>query len=152
MEFPTLAQKYKNALLEDVIPFWERHSLDQSYGGYFNCLNQDGSVFDTDKFVWLQARQVWTFSMLYNRLESRDQWLQIARRGADFLRQHGMDSGGNWYFALDRSGRPLVQPYNIFSDCFAAMAFAQYALASRDDKAAALAKQTLDNILKRKDN
>ena len=63
-----------------------------------------------------------------------------------------MDDRGNWYFALDRVGHPLVQPYNIFSDCFAAMAFAQYAIASGDDSAMQLAKRTYNNILERTSN
>ncbi len=124
------ASLYMSALLEDVIPFWERHSPDREQGGYFTCLERDGSVFDTDKFVWLQARQVWTFSMLYNRVEKRPDWLEMARLGAEFLRAHGQAPGGDWYFSLTRDGRPLVQPYNIFSDCFAAMALAQYSLAA----------------------
>ena len=152
MDSSTLAQQYKSALLDDVIPFWMRHSIDYESGGYFTCLERDGSVFDTDKFIWLQARQVWTFSMLYNRLERRTEWLEIAQHGAEFLRNCGMDDKGNWYFALDRDGHPLVQPYNIFSDCFAAMAFAQYAMASGDDSAMHLAKQTFHNILERTSN
>ena len=63
-DFASLAAEFRDALLTDVIPFWERHSLDHECGGYFTCLGRDGTVFDTDKFVWLQARQVWTFSML----------------------------------------------------------------------------------------
>jgi N-acylglucosamine 2-epimerase len=152
MDFKQLAQQYKITLLEDVIPFWERHSLDREYGGYFTCLSRDGSVFDTDKFIWLQGRQVWTFAMLYNQVDKQQAWLDIARHGAYFLRKHGMDIKGNWYFALDRTGNPLVQPYNIFSDCFSAMAFAQYALASGDDSAADLAQRTFANILKRESN
>jgi N-acylglucosamine 2-epimerase len=152
LSIPELARQYRAALLDDVIPFWQRHSLDREHGGFFTCLDRDGSVYDTDKFVWLQARQVWLFSMLYNRLEPRDEWLAVARHGAEFLRQHGMDQHGDWYFALDRAGRPLVQPYNIFSDCFAAMAFSQYALASGESGARALADQTYRNILRRKDN
>ena len=146
------AEKYRAALLDNVIPFWERHSLDRDYGGYFTCLDRDGSVFDTDKFVWLQARQVWTFAMFYNRLEQRPAWLEMAQHGADFLRAHGMDAAGNWYFALDRAGNPLVQPYNIFSDCFAAMAFGQLALAPGDQADADLALRTYHNILRRRDN
>jgi N-acylglucosamine 2-epimerase len=150
--FADLAQQYRGTLLNDIIPFWEKHSMDYQYGGYFTCLERDGSVFDADKFLWLQARQVWMFSMLYNHLEKRDIWLQIARHGAEFLRQHGMDGEGNWYFALARDGRPLVQPYNIFSDCFAAMAFSQYALATNDEAAQQIAERTYRNILRRKDN
>src|SRR5215216_1659414 len=104
--FAGLARQYRAALLDDVLPFWQRHSLDREHGGFFTCLDRDGAVYDTDKFVWLQARQVWTFAMLYNRLEPRDEWLATARHGAEFLRQYGADSNGDWYFAVARDGRP----------------------------------------------
>ena len=147
-----LAALYRNALLNDVVPFWERYSLDREYGGYFTCIDRDGTVYDTDKFMWLQARQVWLFSMLYNRLDRRDAWLDIAATGASFLRRHGMDHDGAWYFSLTRDGQPLIQPYNIFSDCFSAMAFSQYALAADDEEARNIAQKTYFNILERKDN
>jgi len=151
-QFKTLAEQYKNALLNDVIPFWERHSIDWQQGGYFTCLDREGKVYDTDKFIWLQNRQVWIFSMLYTQLEKRPEWLKIAANGANFLAQHGRDPDGNWYFALDRAGNPLVQPYNIFSDCFAAMAFSKYALASGEDWAKDVALQAYHNVLRRQDN
>jgi len=146
------AQLYLSALLDDALPFWQRHSLDRDCGGYFTCLNRAGEVYDTDKFVWLQARQVWTFAMLYNRFEQRDEWLDVARHGADFLREHGMDAEGNWYFALDRRGNPLVQPYSIFSDAFAAIAFSQYALATNDEASKQIALDAYHNVWRRKDN
>jgi N-acylglucosamine 2-epimerase len=52
------------------------------------------------------------------------------RLGADFLREHGADEEGNFYFSLTREGEPIIEPYNIFSDFFACMAFTQYAKAS----------------------
>ncbi|MCM4166547.1 Cellobiose 2-epimerase [Arenibacter antarcticus] len=143
---------YKNTLLNDILPFWEKHSLDLENGGYFTCLDQMGQVFDTDKFIWLQGRQAWTFSMLYNQVEKNPKWLEIAKSGIDFIREHGMDKEGNFYFSVTKEGKPLVQPYNIFSDCFAAMAFSQYAKATGDEDIRALAKQTYYNILKKKDN
>jgi len=146
------AELYKNALLNDVLPFWEKYSLDWQQGGYFTCLDRQGQIYDTDKFIWLQNRQVWTFSMLCNQLEKRENWLKIASNGANFLAEHGRDSDGNWYFALTREGKPLVQPYNIFSDCFAAMAFSQYALASGEEWAKDVAMQAYNNVLRRKDN
>jgi N-acylglucosamine 2-epimerase len=146
------ADRYRRALLEDVLPFWQRHSIDRECGGYFTCLDRGGAIYDTDKFVWLQARQVWTFSMLYNRCEPRSEWLETARHGAEFLRAHGRAPDGDWYFALTRDGKPLVQPYNVFSDCFAAMALAQYSLAARDDGAADLARATYRSILRRREN
>jgi N-acylglucosamine 2-epimerase len=147
-----LREQYRSALLDDVLPFWQKASLDREHGGYFTCLDRDGSVYDTDKFIWLQARQVWMFSMLYNRLEPRPEWLETARLGAGFLLAHGMDRSGAWYFALTREGVPLVQPYNIFSDCFAAMAFSQYALASGDQPSRRIALRTYNHILHRQSN
>jgi N-acylglucosamine 2-epimerase len=151
-DFSGLATQYRNALLEDVLPFWEKNSCDREWGGYFTCLDRYGQVFDTDKFIWLQNRQIWLFSKLYNQLEPKANWLEIARLGAEFLAQKGRDSQGNWYFSLDRAGNPLVQPYSIFSDCFAAMAFSQYALASGQDWAKEIALQAYRNVLRRRDN
>ena len=55
--------------MDSVLPFWLEHSQDKTYGGYFSCLDRDGSVYDTDKFIWLQGREVWLFSMLCNKVE-----------------------------------------------------------------------------------
>ena len=151
MDFQEIANQYYSELFNSVLPFWEKYSLDAECGGYFTCLDRDGSVYDTDKFSWLQCRQVWLFSMLYNRHRQDPEWLKIAKHGVDFLLKYGADEGGNWYFALDRAGRPLVQPYNIFSDIFAAMAFCQYGLATGDLQYTDLAVTIYNNILSRKD-
>ncbi len=151
-DFKKLSELYKNALLNDVIPFWEKNSLDWQQGGYFTCLDRSGKVYDTDKFIWLQNRQLWIFSTLYNRVEKREDWLKIAKNGADFLAKYGRDDEGNWYFSLTREGKPLIQPYNIFSDCFAAMAFSKYALASGEEWAKEIALQAYHNVLRRQEN
>ncbi len=148
----TYEKLYKNSLFNDIIPFWEKNSVDPEYGGYFTCLDREGKVYDTDKFIWLQARQVWTFSMLYNEYEKRQEWIDIARHGIDFLKKYGTDTEGNWYFSLRRDGAPLVQPYNIFSDCFAALAFGAYARATGDESCKEISLKTYRNILSRQEN
>jgi N-acylglucosamine 2-epimerase len=148
--FNEYAEIYRDNLLNDVIPFWLNNSGDREFGGYFTCLDAKGEVFDTDKFIWLQGRQVWTFAMLYNNVEQKRDWLDFAIHGAGFLLAHGRDNEGNWYFSLDRAGRPLTQPYNIFSDCFAAMAFAQLYKATRNEQYKTVAIDTFNNILKKK--
>ncbi|WP_372653024.1 AGE family epimerase/isomerase [Draconibacterium sp.] len=152
MDLKFLSEKYKNELLTNVIPFWENNSIDKQCGGYFTCLDREGNVFDTDKFIWLQARQVWMFAKLYNEVEQRPEWLQIALNGAAFLQKYGHDGNLNWYFSLTREGKPLVQPYNIFSDCFATMALGQLGKATGNEEFTSIAKDTFQNILKRKDN
>lgn len=144
--------KYRKELLENVIPFWEKYSIDKEYGGYLTCLDRDGSVFDTDKFMWLQGRQIWTMSMLYDKVEAKEHWKEIAEHGARFILQHGRDEKGDWYFALDRAGNPLVQPYNIFSDCFASMGLAALYKITNNDEYAQVAYDTFKRIIQRRNN
>lgn len=152
MDFKKLSEQYKDELFNNVLPFWLNHSVDEECGGYFTCLDRDGSVFDTDKFIWLQAREVWMFAMLYNKVEKRKEWLDCAIHGGGFLKKYGHDGNYNWYFALNREGQPLVEPYNIFSYTFATMAFGQLSLATGSAEYAEIAKKTFDIILSKVDN
>jgi N-acylglucosamine 2-epimerase len=146
------AKLYEKELLEQIIPFWEKNSIDSNCGGFFTCLDRQGKIYDTDKFMWLQGRQVWMFSNLYNTVEKKQEWLDIALHGADFMIKNGRDEKGNWYFSLTREGKPLVQPYNIFSDCFAAMAFGELYKATRNENHKEIAVNTYNNIIKRQEN
>ena len=152
MDFKQLEKQYRDELLQNVIPFWLEKSQDKEYGGYFTCLDRQGNVFDTDKFIWLQGREVWLFAMLYNRVEKRQEWLDCAIQGAEFLKKYGHDGNLNWYFSLDRQGNPLVEPYNIFSYTFATMAFGQLSIATGNQEYADIARRTFDIILSKQGN
>ena len=147
-----LSELYKNELLNNILPFWINNSKDELNGGYFTCLDRTGKVYDTDKFMWLQGREVWCFSYMYNNVEKNEIWLAMAKHGASFMQKHGRDENGNWYFSLTADGKPLVQPYNIFSDCFATMGFAALDKAAPNDAYKKIAVDTFENILKRQHN
>lgn len=152
IDFKLTAERYRKELLDNVLPFWLEHSIDGEFGGYFTCLDRDGRVFDTDKFIWLQAREVWMFASMYNKVEKRKEWLDCAVQGAEFLKKYGHDGNLNWYFSVTRDGRPLVEPYNIFSYTFASMAFGQLSLATGSEEYARIAKDTYDIILAKSSN
>lgn len=133
LDYDKLEKQYKSELLENVVPFWLSKSQDEEFGGYFTCLDRKGNVYDEDKFVWLQGREVWLFSMLYNKMDKKKEWLDCAIQGAEFMKKHAHDGDYNWYFSLTRDGKPLVEPYNIFSYTFAAMAFGQLSLATGNE-------------------
>ena len=152
MDFKKLANQYKSELLDSVMPFWVGKSQDKEYGGYFSCLDNAGNVYDTDKFVWMQGREVWMFSMLYNKVERRKEWLDAAVQGGEFLKKYGHDGNFNWYFSLTRDGKPLVEPYNIFSYTFATMAFGQLSIATGNKEYEKIAKRTFDIILSKAGN
>ncbi len=121
-----LRLRYEHELFERVLPFWERYSPDPVHGGHFNNLDRDGTVYDTTKHIWLQARQVWMFSKLYRMVEARPSWRSIAESGMNFLINHALRQDGRVYFSLACDGRPIYQQRKIFTECFYAMALSEY--------------------------
>jgi len=139
---------YHSTLVKDVVPFWLEHSLDHEYGGYLHYLDRDGSVFSEDKGMWLQCREAWLFSKLYNDLEPRREWLDAANIGYDFVMKHGFDVDGRMFFEVTRDGRPLRKRRYFFSEMFAVMAFIQYYRATRNEQALQRANDTYNLVLR----
>jgi N-acylglucosamine 2-epimerase len=146
------SEQYKNELINNILPFWIANSQDKVHGGYFTCIDRKGNIYDKDKFMWLQGREVWSFAYMYNHVAANEEWLKMALHGAGFMEQYGRDVNGNWYFSCTEDGKPLVQPYNIFSDCFAALAFAALDKAMPDERYKNIAVATFENIIKRQHN
>ena len=127
------ANRYRQDLFESVIPFWMKYSLDREHGGYFTCLDRDGALYDDRKYMWLNGRQVWTLSRLYNEVEKRPEWLEAARLGAEFLRRHARDGQGRCYFSLTRDGRPAAYQRKPYAAVFIMLGWLEYAKASGEE-------------------
>lgn len=54
MMFAEEIRRYEKELLENVVPFWEKHCVDKEFGGYFTSFDRDGSVYNTTKYMWMQ--------------------------------------------------------------------------------------------------
>src|SRR5258708_11873643 len=135
------ASRYREELLQRVIPFWMNHSLDREHGGYFTCLTREGAVYDSRKYVWLQGRAVWMLAKLYNEVEQRREWIDAARLILDFLRKHARDAEGRYYFSLSRDGRPSFFQRKPYSAVFAMLGMLEFSKATGD---AAMKQEALD--------
>lgn len=136
-----LASFYKDQLLNDTVPFWFPRSYDLENGGYLLMRDADGSLIDTDKAVWIQGRACWLLSTLYNTIEPKQEWLEGAKLGYDFIKDKCFDSKGKMYFHVTQSGDPIRMRRYFFSETFAVIACAAYAKASGDQEAADLARK-----------
>ncbi|MCA9031035.1 MAG: AGE family epimerase/isomerase, partial [Planctomycetaceae bacterium] len=87
----TLLATYRDGLLNDILPFWIRHSVDREYGGFMTAVDRNGTVVDSDKGVWQQGRFTWLLGELFNQVEPREEWLELALMGARFLDEHCFD-------------------------------------------------------------
>lgn len=139
--------QYESALFDDIIPFWEKHSIDDIHGGYLHCLDRDGSLLNDDKAVWLQGRECWLFARLYNDVKKDEKWLGYAKLGYEFLKAHCFDNRGKMYFSVTKSGKPLQMRRYFYSETFAIIAFAEYGKAAKDEEALTLARELFATIL-----
>ena len=143
-----LKSVYRRGLLDDTLPFWVDHAVDREHGGFLFCLDRNGTVIDTDKGMWQHGRFVWLLSTLYTTVEKRQQWLDLARHGIEFLREHGFDEDGRMYFTVTRTGEPIRQRRYVFTELFATMALAAYADAAGDERAAQEARDLFRLVVK----
>lgn len=141
MDLPSLLSLYRATLLEDVVPWWERHALADD-GAVNTCIADDGTVLRRDRWCWSQWRAVWVFSRLYNAIAPEPRWIGTARRILAYLRAHGPLDNGHWPLLLDESGRVVRGYESIFTDGFAIYALVELWRAERDDRLLELALQT----------
>ena len=143
---------HRNGLLNDTLPFWLKHAIDRKCGGYFNYIDHDGTVCDTDKAVWIQGRFAWLLAMLYNEVEPRKEWLDASLHGIRFLEKHCFDTDGRMFFRVTRDGRPLRKRRYVFSETFGTIAFAEYGLAAKDQARMAFAKRLYQLLVRHYQN
>ena len=123
---------YKRELLRNVMPFWMKHGFDRKNGGVYTCLDRDGSLMDSTKSVWFQGRFGWMTAYAYNHVEKDPEWLEASKSCCEFLEAHCFDKDGRAYFEVTAEGVGLRKRRYLFSECFAAIAYAEYSLASGD--------------------
>ena len=125
-------KEFADVLFENFIPFWEKYSPDKLYGGFLCGFDREGNLFHQDKSVWQQGRSLWMFSKLYNEIEHKEKWLEIAKGGYDFINKYCFDENGHMYFKITRDGKPLVNRRYYFSEAFAIMGYVELYLATKD--------------------
>jgi N-acylglucosamine 2-epimerase len=129
-----LAAFYRSQLVDDVVPFWEKRARDTVHGGLLHHFDRAGRLMGTDKNCWCEGRMVWTFSALFNQVERRAAWLELARSGRDFLVSHAYSGAGRWHYLLSRDGAVLRSERSFFTDAFVLTGLAEYARASGSDQ------------------
>ena len=128
--FAELAGFYRRHLLDDVMAFWDVRTEDPTHGGYLTMFDWTGQSHGTDKNMWCQGRQLYTFAALYNQLDRNDRWLALARTGRDFVVAHGYRGDGSWHYLLTRSGEVINDAPSLFTDTFVLMGLCEYAVAT----------------------
>ncbi len=130
-------------LLEAILPFWERFSVDRDYGGFITQLARDGSVTNaSEKFLVMQARMIYSFTA-GAKLGGPANWLGLADQGVAFLMAHFRDRVyDGWFWSTSRQGQPMQVVKNTSGHASVACALAEYSRISHSNHALASAVHT----------
>lgn len=142
-----LAAYYRKGLLEDIVPFWEQRVVDREKGGYYNCFDKKGNLYKDIKPGWFVGRNLYIFSALYNKIEKRPEWLEIAAKGKTFLMEKAYAGEGRFNYMMDRDGVPIEGTTSIFTDHFAVKGLFEYAKASGSKEDAELAISLYEKLM-----
>lgn len=141
-------------LNDDLLPFWAQDSAyGEPQGNYptYRCndgtvvnwadpcdelKNADGSIVKSDReYIRAQSRQIFAYSVAY-QLTGNNDYLQLAKDGADYLRDHGLDEDGAayTYYDLGNAGAPgPAQDRRISQDmAYAVAGLGYYYYVTRD--------------------
>ena len=144
MTLRQLRDDFHHRLFDRYLPFWEKGGIDRKYGGFMCELNDDGTVASDEKTIWYQGRGIWDYAYLYNEFGRDPHWLEIARRGRDFMVKHMHAGGGRWYEQVARDGtlqKGVAE--TVYGWLFAAQGLAEYYRAVGDKADLDLAKQSI---------
>ena len=147
-KFSELYKQYKNTLTSEVMPYWLKHSIDPS-GAINNCLSEDGGLICKDRFIWSQGRALWTFSAMYNRIETKKEYLEVADGLFRYLCDISNHTDAEWNYRYDEHGNVLDGPISIYVDGFVLAGMTEYYIATGNEEAARIALAIYESTLNR---
>ena len=140
--------KFYERELDDTLNFWYEHGYDKENGGFFTCLEKDGSVYDTDKAVWAQGRGLWVFSKAYNFYRKDERYLKAAKHAYEFITNKCYDTDGRMFFTVTKDGKHIQKRRYWFSESFSVVGSAELYRATNDETHLKNAIDTFETLLK----
>ena len=108
---------------------------DDKYGGFHGRIDGHNNVIPgAKKGGVLNARILWTYSAVYNRIGGSPR-LKMAIQAVDYILEHFFDyeNGGTWW-SLDANGEPHEKKKLIYSQAYFVYALCEYYMATGDRK------------------
>jgi cellobiose epimerase len=141
------AERCRKILRQSLIDFYLPACVDEKNGGYFESLRNGQFAPTGEKFLTLQARQLWFFSTLAVEGYEKERAMAAAKGGFDFLQRTMLDTVNGGYFSkVTDEGVPKDTRKHAYLNSFALYGLAAYYRASHD-AAALRAAQNLFRVL-----
>jgi cellobiose epimerase len=136
-------------LLENILPFWLKHTIDTRNGGFYGAVHNDLTIDDSvERSLVLCARMLWTFSAVY-RAYPEPEFLAAARHAYHELSEHFFDrQHGGVFWRLNHHHEPVSDRKQTYGQAFAIYALSEYHLAAGEPEPFIQAGQLFDLLEK----
>lgn len=148
-----LRETYRAALLEKFIPNMDSFVVDHELGGFMCSVDiLTRKLVNTNKRAWFEGRGIWMYSFLYNNIEKKSRYLEIAGKSKDFILKLLPGDGSYYISGFTKEGKPMSDTEgDIYGNLFVAEGLAEYAKASGERKYFDQAKEIVLKAVKRYD-
>jgi cellobiose epimerase len=125
--FSTLRQQIETELTGNLLPFWMKHTVDRTNGGFYGALTNDLQVLNAvPRSAVLCARILWTYSAAYTHFKNPE-YLEMADHAYQYLINAFWDSEyGGVYWLIDAQGKPVDPHKQMYAQAFAIYGLAEY--------------------------
>lgn len=132
----SLYKKQMHQELSAILHFWQRHTPDTAFGGFYGRLDNLNKVSkNSPKGSILNSRILWAFSAAFNLTGNKD-YLIIAERAFQYIIDYFIDKkNGGVYWTVDYKGEPLDTKKQMYALSFAIYGLSEFFSASKKQNA-----------------
>ena len=151
--FPFDAKFYesvKDELLNDILPFWEKHSRDTRTGceGFYGSISSSGHAdAEAPRSIVMTSRFLWTYSAAARHFKN-----PALLKMADFayrtiVSKYWDSENGGVYWSVLPDGSPCVSKKQIYGEAFCCYGLCEYAAAIQELRQDVLSEEAMNYAL-----
>ena len=131
-----LRDTYMEALLGKFIPNMDTYVVDHELGGFMCSIDiRSRKLISTTKRAWFEGRGIWMYSFLYNNIEKKPRYLEIATKSKNFILKLLPKDGTYYISSFTKEGVPVGKVEgDIYGNLFVAEGLAEYSKALGDKR------------------
>jgi len=122
-----LKREVESEYLNNIEPYWYKHSMDDKYGGFFGRIAYNNTpIDDAEKGGILNARILWTFSAAYKIFGTKEA-KELAHRAYHYLTDFLFDKKeGGIFWLVNHKGNVSDDRKHVYVQAFAIYGLAEY--------------------------
>ena len=143
-------ESVKEELLNDILPYWEKHSRDTRAGreGFYGSISSSGLVdAEAPRSIVMTSRFLWTYSAAARHFKN-PALLEMADFAYRTIVSKYWDSeNGGVFWSVFPDGTPCVSKKQIYGEAFCSYGLCEYAAAIKELRNDALSEEAMNYAL-----